>query len=80
MFHDGQIRHMVLFQFSSMYRDFQSVRICGQFASKFDEVVSRRYIILYVSRMFSEYQLDSCPCCLLAGVFLCLVLVWRISV
>ena len=76
--HGGLIRHMTLFQFPCMYKNWQCVWICGQFMNKFHEVVSRRYIIFYFSWMFSKYQLYSCPCYQLAGIFLCLVLVWRI--
>ena len=68
----------LFFQFYCMYRELQCVWICGQFISKFHEVLSRRYIFLYFSWTFSKYQLNSCSCRQSAGVFICLVLVWRI--
>ena len=68
----------LFFQFYCMYRELQCVWICGQFISKFHEVLSRRYILVYFSWTFSKYQLDSCSCCQLTGLILCLVLVWRI--
>ena len=53
-----------------MYKDIHWVWIFDQFMSKFHEVVSRRYIMLYFSRMSSKYQLYSCSCCQIAGIFL----------